>query len=273
MSYLFVSYSRWDRASNPTIDRLFSDLRAAGVNLWLIPDDAPPGDWSDLVSEKIVGAAGLLYIYSRDMKATPQIRREIKTAQNANLPIYIVALDGGILDQLPGTLRDCPVIPLYLDYHAGLREVIQIVSPDVRGKAQTPAAPKSKGYVFISYAEEDSDFVGTLRAYLRERGYGYWDYQDSDRNYHTQLFLELEEVITNAAATISVISPDWKKSTWAAKEYMFSQEVGTPVFLVMARSTPPTLVIAGVPYIDFTQDAAAGFARLDRELRRKGLIE
>jgi hypothetical protein len=41
----------------------------------------------------------------------------------------------------------------------------------------------------------------------------------------------------------------------------------------MARPTPPTLVIAGVPYIDFTQNVDAGFARLDRELRRKGLIE
>ncbi len=274
MSYLFVSYSRYDRQSDPTINRLLDDLRAAGVKLWLIPDDAPPGDWRELATERIIGSDGLLYLYSRGLKSTPQIRREITVAQRSGQPVYVVGLNQEIAAQLPEMITETTFIPLYADYDAGLQELLRIVTPDVRGKAQVvPAAPKSKGYVFISYAEENTEFVETLRAFLRERSYGYWDYQDSDRNYHTQLFLELEEVIINAAATISVISPEWKRSSWAAKEFLFSEEVGTPVFLVMARPTPPTLVIAGVPYIDFTQSAEAGFAKLDRELRKKGLIE
>ena len=135
-----------------------------------------------------------------------------------------------------------------------------------------PEKPKSKGYIFISYAEEDTEFVTALRQFLKERGYGYWDYQDSDRDYHTQLALELEDVIQNASATLSVLSPDWKRSTWAAKEYLFSEQVGTPVFLLMAREMGATLVTAGVPYIDFVHNSEKGFEKLDKELRRKGLI-
>jgi hypothetical protein len=53
---------------------------------------------------------------------------------------------------------------------------------------------------------------------------------------------------------------------------MFSQEVDTPVFLLMAREMGPTLVTMGVPHIDFTADSQQGFEKLDRALRRKGLI-
>jgi TIR domain len=151
-----------------------------------------------------------------------------------------------------------------------LKRLPQTVFTSKPVKAQ---APKSKGYVFISYAQEDTEFVEALRHFLKERGYGYWDYQDSDRNYHTRLFIELEDVIKGAAATLSVLSPDWKKSQWAAKEYLFSQEVGTPVFLLMARAMGPTLVTAGYTYIDFARDMDGGFSKLDKELRRKGLIE
>ncbi|MBK8024635.1 MAG: toll/interleukin-1 receptor domain-containing protein [Chloroflexi bacterium] len=173
--------------------------------------------------------------------------------------------------------ENLPIFTLMDGYDVGLRRLIASLPESVkqnalRSAAQAEAAPKSRGYVFISYAEEDSDFVDTLRDFLGVKGYGYWDYQASDRNFHTQLFLELEEVIKNAAATLSVLSPDWKKSTWTAKEYIFSEEVGTPVFLLMSREMGPTLVTAGVPYIDFTRDELVGFERLDRELRRKGLI-
>ena len=85
------------------------------------------------------------------------------------------------------------------------------------------------------------------------------------------LYLELEGIIQDAVAMLSFLSPDWKRSRTAVKEYHFSSEVGIPVFLLKVRDPGPTLVIAGLPYIDFTQDHAAGFRRLDKELSRKGL--
>ena len=112
-----------------------------------------------------------------------------------------------------------------------------------------------------------------MRDFLEDRGYAYWDYQDSERNYQTQLPSELEGVMLNAAATICVLSPAWKESKWTQRELAFSEEIGVPVFLAKAREIGPTLAIAGKLYIDFTLNEEAGFAKLDNELRRKGLIE
>jgi hypothetical protein len=58
---------------------------------------------------------------------------------------------------------------------------------------------------------------------------------------------------------------------WAPREYFFSQEVGTPVFLLRAKPIAPTLAIAGYPYIDFIADLARGYEKLERELKRKEL--
>ena len=83
--------------------------------------------------------------------------------------------------------------------------------------------------------------------------------------------MELEGVISEAKGTLSILSPAWKLSQTAIKEYHFSVEVGVPVFLIKAREMGPTLVIAGIPYIDFTQDMEEGFNKLDKELKRKKL--
>ena len=92
--------------------------------------------------------------------------------------------------------------------------------------------PKSKGYVFISYADEDADFVVELKLFLKKQGYGYWDYRESERDYQVDYTLELEDIIKNAAGTLSVVSPNWKRSKTAFQELHYSREVKTPVFLL-----------------------------------------
>jgi hypothetical protein len=52
---------------------------------------------------------------------------------------------------------------------------------------------------------------------------------------------------------------------------LFSEEINTPVFLLKARELGHTLVIAGMPYIDFVKDKKHGFVKLAKELQRKGL--
>lgn len=83
--------------------------------------------------------------------------------------------------------------------------------------------------------------------------------------------LELEGVIIDAAATLSVLSEDWKRSRWTVREYFFSEEVKTPVFLLKAKEMSPTLAIAGLTFIDFTKSNEDGYKKLDRELKRKGI--
>jgi hypothetical protein len=161
-------------------------------------------------------------------------------------------------------------------YQSGLQALFQALpalSRQSAGEAQLPSAsnPATKGYAFISYAEEDLDFVAGLTGFMGNRGYAYWDYKKSDRNYHTQLYLELEEAITRARAALCVLSPAWRQSIWTVKEYLYAEEVGTPTFLLRAQAIPPTLVIAGAHFIDFVSDTSKGYARLERELGRKGL--
>ena len=274
MSYLFVSYSRWDRRASPIIDRLLHDLRAAGVNLWLAPDSVPAGqDWQDAIPDAIAGSDGQLFIFNKRLEKARGMARELEQVFDLDLPVYPVLLDNEGADLLPLPLQQVPHFDVNNDYDGALRQLLAALPASSKeGHAVPQVRPQSKGYVFISYAEEDTPFVAQLRTFLKERGYGYWDYAESERNYHTHFFTELEEVIMNATATVSVLSPDWKKSKWTAKEYMFSEEVGVPVFLLLARHMGPTLVTAGIPYIDFTRDDQQGFERLSRELTRKGLI-
>ena len=278
MSYLFISHSRWDRRSTGLIDILIADLRQRGVPIWLAPDSVEAGaDFKDAIQMGLANASALIYLAGKRSKNAQGMKRELEIAQVRGLPVIsgIILPEGA--DALPSLGQ--PALDFTADYAAALTGLLAWLPPSLRQhqmrlerSSPLPPSPRSKGYIFISYAEEDSAFVDQLRDFLKARGYGYWDYRESDRNYHTSLHLELEEVIRGASATISVLSPAWKQSRWAAKEFLFSEQIGTPVFLVMAQSMEPTLVTAGIPYIDFTLEAEQGYTRLDHELRRKGLI-
>lgn len=278
--YVFVSYSRWDRRNSPIIDQVLDALRAAGVRLWLAPDSVPAGaDWQGAIEAAQERASAQIALISRRIRRATGMQREITRSSRLGLPFVAVLLDEDIADPdnqlLPDLAIESDPIALYSDFAAAIEQIVDRLPDAVRSsrpKRDHAPAPRSKGYVFISYAQEDTEFVARLRQFMRERGYGYWDYQDSERNYHTQLFLELEEVIRNATATLSILSPDWKRSPWTVKEFLFSIDVETPVFLLMARDMGPTLVTAGIPYIDF-KNPDKGFTDLERALRAKGLIE
>lgn len=272
MRYIFVSYSHRDVEFAKT---LIADLQKQGVNVWADFLNIRPGeDWQDATDKALKNAAALIFVASANAILRTYIVAEVSTARVNNVPVIPLIIDNDGAKKMPRVIQGIAPLDFRADYHTAFQELIDRLPDSLRQSTPVlPAAPKSRGYVFISYAQEDSDFVTTLRQFLQERGYAYWDYQDSDRDYHSQLALELEDVIRSAKATLSILSPDWKLSKWAAKEFMFSEDVGTPVFLLMAREMGPTLVTAGIPYIDFTHDEAAGYAKLDRELRRKGLIE
>lgn len=276
MGHVYISYFFKDKAFT---DELVAALRRAGVQTWRDVDAIQPGqDWAMANQNALEAANAMLIIVSESVAFSGEypkadyLRAEIAAARKQSIPIVALLIDDLALQTAPKLT--IPWLDFRVPNEEAMQKLIAALPASIRqGAPLQQEAPKSRGYVFISYAEEDTEFVMKLREFLKHHGYGYWDYQDSDRNYQTQLFLELEEIIHGAAATISVLSPDWKRSKWAAKEYLFSEEVGTPVFLLMAREMGPTLVTAGIAYIDFTRDEAQGFSKLDRELRRKGLVE
>jgi hypothetical protein len=267
--YIFVSYARRDK---PFVDRLMRDLSEAGVPLWRDVDDIEPGaNWPEQISKALRHAAGLIYVSSEHSERSPWIQQELREVLARSGRVFPIVLDDEGAKHMPPSLREIQWVDFRENYEGQINRLLDSISQFTDfGRPGVPHE-QSKGYVFLSYCDADSDFVTELREFLKKRGYAYWDYAESDRDYQAQLFLELEHVIEDAAATLSILSPSWKQSEWAVKEYIFSTEIGTPVFLLHAKRIGPTLVIAGVPYIDFVGSRPSGFDKLERELDRKGL--
>ncbi|MBI5948571.1 MAG: toll/interleukin-1 receptor domain-containing protein [Chloroflexi bacterium] len=266
---VFISYSREDR---PFVDRLSQDLRSGGVATWQDTKEIAAGEnWRLAIEESLQSASAMLYVASSASPNSHWMAKEVQAVLGSEkLIIPLIRDDQGELG-LPSFLREYQWVDFRPGYERGLAQLLAALQPF---RAEVPAGTskqQAKGYVFLSYAEEDASFVDELKGFLKQRGYGYWDYRESERDYHQDLYLALESVIQEAVATLSFVSPDWKRSRTAVKEYYFSIEIGIPVFLLRVRHPGPTLVIAGLPYIDFTEDHASGFKRLEKELTRKGL--
>lgn len=270
--YIFLSYAR---ADGEFVDRLADDLVAAHVPLWRDIWNIEAGtNWSSAIDLAVRQAAGLIYVSSKNSVASPWMQEELKAMlAQAGMRVFPVVLDDVGAERMPALLRDVQWADFRLDDTTAFERLVEGIALIVplSGTAED-RTELSKGYVFLSYCDEDARFVVGLRGFLKDRSYAYWDYRESERDYHGQLSLELEDIIQEAAATLSVYSPSWKLSNWTIKEFLFSSEVGTPVFLLRVRDPGPTLVTAGIPYIDFVEATQDGFERLDRELRRKGLL-
>lgn len=267
--YVFISYSREDRSF---VDRLSQHLRAAGVTTWQDTKEIAAGDnWRTAIERSLRQASAMLYVASARSVTSLWMAKELEAVLSRGTRVIPLIIDDEGEHQLPSSLREYQWVDFRAGYEDALAQLLAALQPFRAKRPVVPSEQKTKGYVFLSYAEEDASFVDELKGFLKKRKYGYWDYRESDRDYHQDLYLELESIIREAVATLSFLSPDWKKSRTAVQEYHFSIEVGIPVFLLRVRNPGPTLVISGLPYIDFTQDHTSGFERLDRELSRKGL--
>jgi TIR domain len=299
---IYVSYARRD---GDAIQEFVNDVRKSlhmhvgyKVAFWIDRSNIAAGsNWQDQLQQALAGARTMLAILSPSYLQSKWARREYEAFVLSERPIFAVQLGEfrPIEEETRKLLGDrtqyvLPILSLKTrnrEYH----QLIERLTADIASvlvsaqtppihqvPEQTPQKPQpelptrpAKGYVFLSYAEEDADFLEQLRAFFGEQGYAYWEFETSDRDYQKRIDLELEGVISNAVATVSVLSEAWKASTWSLRELFFSQEIGKPVFLLKAKSISPTLAIAGFPYIDFTTDSQQAFLRLARELKRAGL--
>jgi hypothetical protein len=241
--------------------------------VWVDVEQIIPGQsWEQELRRAIEDAVALIYVSSESSVRSQWVPSELIAVRATGRLVIPVVIDDIGAEQMPDALRSFQWADFRTDYQRGLQSLLGALAPGVvPGEPRETVPAKSKGYVFLSYAKEDQQFIQALRSFLHENRYGYWDYQESDRDYHGQMFTELEGIIREAAAILSILTPAWKVSKWTIREYLFSEEVGTPVFLLMVDEIGPTLVIAGIPYIDFTTNEQQGFERLDRELKRKGL--
>jgi hypothetical protein len=275
-SKVFISYARRDHGF---VERLSSDLRFNGIDTWRDVEQIRPGSsWEDELIDGLKSATTLLYVVSRNSIGSSWIRAEIsafltRAKETEAIGTLVPVIVGEISDEeIPEEIRQIQWIDFRYDYQDALKILVRYLKPF--GSSEAPIPPKdatTKGYVFISYAENDQDFVKELREFLKGYNYNYWDYSESNRNYHTKLWKELEGIIKDAAATLSILSAHWKESQWTDREYFFSEEVGVPVFLLKAKPVGPILAVSGRTYIDFTTSRQKGFEKLQKELQRKGL--
>lgn len=298
---IYVSYAHVDHeVVEPLVADLHSTLHMhAGheVSLWYDRESITAGsNWQGALRHAVAGARVMLAVVSPSYLRSEWAKREYETFVVSERPVVPVVLEEfhPDKDEVRKLLGDrarylAPKLSLrkrdeqYLSFISDLaRAIVDVLRRTGHTPAdappQTSREPQSelstqpaKGYVFLSYAEEDADFLAKLRAFFGERGYAYWEFESSDRDYQKRIDLELEGVISSAVATVSVLSEAWKASTWSLRELFFSQEIGKPVFLLKAKPLAPTLAIAGFPYIDFTKDSQQAFSRLARELTRAGL--
>jgi hypothetical protein len=267
---IFISYARSD---SEFADRISADLLLHGYNAWMDRRRLEAGtDWADRIQQALLGTSAVLVLISRASLESVFVRSEYRFAAEHEKKVIPLLLQD--VDRMPLDLSSIQLVDFRRDYQSAFATLLRALPESTRLESVPTEIPKPKsnGYFFISYAEEDTEFVEGMRGFLRDRKYGFWDYQESERDYDTHMFIELERQISQASAMFCILSPDWKLSRWAPKEYLFATEIKVPTFLLMVREMGPTLIIAGVPYIDFIRDPKKGFAKLDRELRRKRLI-
>src|SRR5271163_455626 len=78
---VFVSYSHHDK---PQADAVCATLEAKGIRCWIAPRDVIPGqEWGAAIVDAIQSSRVMVLVFSSHANASPQIRREVQLAVNA----------------------------------------------------------------------------------------------------------------------------------------------------------------------------------------------
>lgn len=273
---IFAAYSAKDRER---VRPIISELEAKGYKCWWDQQLVAGQDWSSTISQTVNAARAILIFWSPVSVDSPWVRAEAHVGLERNC-LFPVLLHADVrppipFDRIQHILAEDPsrTAARLADALARVGVVPAISAPEARqaSPSKPAATARNRGYAFLSYCEEDYSHRDTIAGYLQSRGYGYWEYHEGDRNYQKRTYDEIEDRILESQLMLSIITPHWKKSEWAHKEFIFAREAGKPVFLLRFANPGPALVLAGETFIDFEAEPGRGFGRLGRELDRVGL--
>jgi hypothetical protein len=80
---VFISYSHHDK---PEADAVCARLEAEGIRCWIAPGDVVPGEeWGASIVDAIRTSRVMVLVFSRHANVSPQIRREVERAVNAEI--------------------------------------------------------------------------------------------------------------------------------------------------------------------------------------------
>jgi hypothetical protein len=268
---VFVSYARRD---SPFVERLVTDLASHGIQLWWDRNLAGGENWREAIEQVLAEARIVLFVASEASASSEWVRQETFAALRSGTVVLPVIVDDAGPAAIPDEFRDIQWVDFRQDYQQGLRHLLDALRYE-GVRLDTPVKPlpqQSKGYVFLSYAEEDRNFVKeTLEPLLTSRHLTFWEYRSADRRYDTSIARELEDRIDNCAALVAVLSPNWKSSVWTERELLYAEAVERPRFLVISRPMRPSILTVGKILIDFSAGDEAAGQQLVQELLKQGL--
>jgi hypothetical protein len=278
---VFVAYASLDAS---VADELAALLERGGMRCWQATRDIAAGaEWAMAIRDAIHDASIVVVIISKAAVASAYVARELELATAANKPIIPVAVPSFDRSNLNHELSFLLAGLQWFEWSKlqkrRLVEVIRgLTGSEHRSDAQPlPPKPRSaapaKGYVFISYSSQDKDFIDKFKTIIKRRNYGYWDYSESQRDYHSALYKELEQRIEGAAAFICIVSDSWRDSEWPAAEYLYARDAQIPVFVLIAKplTRPVPILLIQQTRIDFSHDFDKAAGVLEHELDRKNL--
>lgn len=186
----FVSYARSDR--DFTLG-LVTELRAAGVALWVDVLDIPKGaPWDDAIEGSLKACSRMLLILSPASVASQNVKDEVSFALDRGTPILPLLYQAC---DVPMRLRRLQRVDLTQDYRAGLAELkaelgisraastsLRLLDPDVHADLTTllppefrPRQPRRMFFLEARFASHDRAhalvmkmLVKLHRAYVKE---------------------------------------------------------------------------------------------------------
>ena len=82
---------------------------------------------------------------------------------------------------MPPPLAPIQWLDFRRDYNAAVRSLLSALPRTVREVRPVKAKPaRAKGYVFLSYAEEDTQFIEGVRRFVEGRGYDCKSYEERE---------------------------------------------------------------------------------------------
>ena len=167
MSYVFISYSRYDA---PFVDRLANDLRKCGVQPWTDRENIAPGkSWQSEIERGLKNATLTIFVISSNSLKSPWMLAELGAFWETKKKIIPAVIEDVDVSALPASIYTIQWADFRQSYDNGLKSLLSGIGADLSDKIPVSGkAKKTKGYAFLSYAEEDIDFVSSLKVFLEE---------------------------------------------------------------------------------------------------------
>ncbi len=279
-SHVYISYASQNTAIAAAI---CTQLEASGIRCWIAPRDIAAGkSYGEEILRAVKSSEAVVVLLSESSDQSQHMAYELQVASVARVPIVPVALDDHVpsKSQLSYFLGRLAFINAKSAATSDLASTLAeaLAKRGIRRSNQLPISQRSvdhpqknSGYVFLSYSSQDRDFIEKLRDVFRRQNYAYWDYTESDRDYHNSLYRELEQRIEESVAFVCVVSDSWRDSKWPAAEFLYAQEARIPVFVLVAKplSRPVPILLNQQTRIDMSMDFASAAVLLERALNRK----